>query len=122
MALKFSPENLFRDSSPPLKIKTESYEDRNGLNRTDNACTHQQGRLRVYIHGKDDVPGSPVYSSLIDALERSRKIVIVLSNSFLKSEKCRGLADLAGMKLMADLERSLKVFCYYLLRRKYISL
>ena len=73
--------------------------------------------MRVYIHGKDDVPGSPVYSSLIDALERSRKIVIVLSNSFLKSEKCRGLADLAGMKLMADLERSLKVFRYYLLEK-----
>ena len=57
--------------------------------------SYYQGRLRVYIHGKDDVPGSPVYSSLIDALERSRKIVIVLSNSFLKSEKCRGFADLA---------------------------
>ena len=56
--------------------------------------------MRVYIHGKDDVPGSPVYSSLIDALERSRKIVIILSNSFLKSDKCRGFADLAGRYLL----------------------
>ena len=57
-----------------------------------------------------------MYSSLIEALERSRKIVIVLSNSFLKSEKCRGLADLAGMKLVADLERLLKDS---VIRRKY---
>ena len=46
--------------------------------------------------GKDAIPGESVYSSFVSALEKSRKIIVVLSNSFLQSDRCRGLADLAG--------------------------
>ena len=56
----------------------------------------QQEKLKLYIEGKDDVPGSRFYSGFIDALEKSRKIIVVLSNSFLKSARCLGHVDLAG--------------------------
>ena len=42
------------------------------------------------------MPGSRFYSGFIDALEKSRKIIVVLSNSFLKSARCLGHVDLAG--------------------------
>ena len=48
------------------------------------------------MEGKDDIPGDSVYSSFVSALEKSRKIIVVLSNSFLQSDRCRGLVDLAG--------------------------
>lgn len=55
-----------------------------------------QDKLTVYMEGKDAIPGDSVYSSFVSALEKSRKIIVVLSNSFLQSDRCRGLADLAG--------------------------
>ena len=56
-----------------------------------------QGKLKLYVLDRDSVPGEIVYSSLVEALEASRKVIIVLSNAFILNEKCRGIADLAGM-------------------------
>ena len=33
---------------------------------------------------------------MITAMEKSRKIILVLSNSYLRSQQCKGQADLAG--------------------------
>ena len=46
---------------------------------------------------RDSLVGETMYSGLVSAMESSRKIIVLLSNSFLRSDKCKGLADLAGM-------------------------
>ena len=67
-----------------------------------------QGKLKLYVLDRDSVPGEIVYSSLVEALEASRKVVIILSNAFILNEKCRGLADLAGMLSEILLRRKTK--------------
>ncbi|XP_067937206.1 toll-like receptor 13 [Watersipora subatra] len=60
---------------------------------TDNPSTTD---LKLYITDRDALPGSNVYTEMIKAMEKSRKIIIVLSNSFLRRPLCKGQADLAG--------------------------
>ncbi|XP_067937204.1 toll-like receptor 3 [Watersipora subatra] len=60
---------------------------------TDNPSTTN---LKLYITDRDVLPGSNVYTEMIKAMEKSRKIIIVLSNSFLRRPRCKGQADLAG--------------------------
>ena len=55
-----------------------------------------KNNLKLYIYDRDSKIGDQVYSSLISAIESSRNIIIVLSNSFLKSQFCRGQAEIAG--------------------------
>ncbi|XP_067936562.1 uncharacterized protein [Watersipora subatra] len=52
--------------------------------------------LKLYIADRDALPGCNVYTEMIRAMEKSRKIIIVLSNSFLRRPNCKGQADLAG--------------------------
>ncbi|XP_067937424.1 toll-like receptor 2 [Watersipora subatra] len=52
--------------------------------------------LQLYIPDRDALPGSNVSTEMIRAMEKSRKIIIVLSNSFLRSPHCKEQADLAG--------------------------
>lgn len=59
-----------------------------------------QDQLQLYSTEMDSVPGSGVYTSLVSALEKSRKIIIVLSNSFLRNEKCLGEVDMAGERVL----------------------
>ena len=52
--------------------------------------------IKLYIHDRDALPGTPVFTEIITAMEKSRKIILVLSNSYLMSQQCKGQADLAG--------------------------
>ncbi|XP_067937203.1 toll-like receptor 3 [Watersipora subatra] len=53
-------------------------------------------KLKMYITDRDSLPGSNVYTEMIRAMEKSRKIIIILSNSFLRRPHCKGQVDLAG--------------------------
>ena len=55
-----------------------------------------QESLKLYIHDRDALPGTHVFTEMITAMEKSRKIILVLSNSYLRSPQCKGQADLAG--------------------------
>ena len=61
----------------------------------------------MYIHDRDALPGTHIFTEMITAMEKSRKIIIVLSNSYLKNPRCKGQADLAGeSNVITDLLRS----------------
>ena len=53
-------------------------------------------RGRVYLKERDCQPGSYKFDELCEVMRQSRKIIIVISNSFLKSEECLSLAAFAG--------------------------
>ena len=42
--------------------------------------------------------GAPQHTDNCTALATSRKVIIVLSNSYMASSKCKGEADLAGIR------------------------
>jgi len=52
--------------------------------------------LKLYISDREALPGSHKYTEMLLGMEKSRKIIIVLSNEFLGDAECRGQADLAG--------------------------
>ncbi|XP_071109000.1 toll-like receptor 4 [Haliotis cracherodii] len=44
--------------------------------------------LRMCIHHRDFLPGEPIASNIVNAIDKSRKTLIVLSPAFLKSDWC----------------------------------
>ena len=64
------------------------------LNNRSGFLTQEPRKL--YIHDRDALPGTPVFAEMIKAMDKSRKIILVLSNSYLQSPQCIGQADLAG--------------------------
>ena len=58
--------------------------------------SHSKEPIKLYIHDRDSLPGAEIFTEMIKAMEKSRKIILVLSNSYLRSSQCRGQADLAG--------------------------
>ena len=61
----------------------------------------------MYIHDRDALPGTQIFTEMITAMEKSRKIILVLSNFYLMSQQCKGQADLAGeSNVITDVLRS----------------
>ena len=58
--------------------------------------SHSKEPIKLYIHDRDSLPGTEIFTEMIKAMEKSRKIILVLSNSYLRSSQCRGQADLEG--------------------------
>ena len=52
--------------------------------------------LNLYIHDRDSNVGAVHHEERVSAMKRSRKIIVVLSNSYVNSSECQGEASLAG--------------------------
>ena len=50
----------------------------------------------MFVHHRDATVGAPHHTEMCEVLASSRKVIIVLSNSYMESSRCRGEADLAG--------------------------
>ena len=53
-------------------------------------------RSKVYLAARDTLPGSYRFERLCEVMRQSRKIIIVMSNSFLNSSECMAEAAFAG--------------------------
>ena len=54
-------------------------------------------QFKLYIHHRDMMPGTLKSTELAETLARSRKIIILLSNSYIQSNECKLEADRAGV-------------------------
>ena len=61
--------------------------------------------MNLYIVDRDSHVGSPRYTEKCRAIEESRKIIILLSNSYLASPSCLSEADLVAGKLIRAILR-----------------
>ena len=50
----------------------------------------------LFLQDRDAFVGAPHHTDKCEALATSRKVIIVLSNSYMVSSQCKGEADLAG--------------------------
>ena len=65
-------------------------------------CIHRslfQERL-IYIRVRDDITGGINFDQCGEVMKQSRKIIIVLSNSFLREPECIAEATYAGKPLI----------------------
>ena len=56
-------------------------------------------KLQLYVVDRDATVGSPKYTEKCRAVEGSRKIIILLSNSYLANPSCLAEADLVAGKM-----------------------
>lgn len=56
----------------------------------------------MFIQDRDAEPGSQIHFECCNALETSRKVLIILSNSYLESPSCLSDASRAGIHLRVD--------------------
>ncbi|XP_064483261.1 toll-like receptor 2 [Ornithodoros turicata] len=60
------------------------------------------GNLKLCVYDRDFVAGKNISECILDSIKHSRKIVLVLSNSFLQSPWCRFETDLAQYTLLEE--------------------
>ena len=66
-----------------------SYSDDNIRFIQDKVIPELEGKqLRLCVHQRDFLPGLPISDNIIDAIQTSRRTVILLCNSFLKKKWC----------------------------------
>lgn len=58
--------------------------------------------LKLCVYDRDFVAGRNISECILDSIKHSRKIILVLSNSFLQSPWCRFEADMAQYTLLED--------------------
>ncbi|KAM4053425.1 toll-like receptor 2 isoform 1-T2 [Anomaloglossus baeobatrachus] len=58
--------------------------------------------LRVCIHKRDFVPGKWIIDNIIDAMERSRKTLFILSEHFVQSEWCKYELEFSHFRLFDE--------------------
>ncbi|XP_046573907.1 toll-like receptor 4 [Haliotis rubra] len=57
-----------------------------------------KAELRMCIHDRDFLPGEVIATNIVDAIQRSRKTLVVLSPAFLKSHWCEFEYNMARME------------------------
>ena len=60
----------------------------------------QKRGLKLCIHHRDFRPGLPIEDNIVDAIERSRKVILMLSSNFVKSNWCHFEVQMARNKLI----------------------
>ena len=60
----------------------------------------QKRNLELCIHQRDFTPGLPIEENIVGAIERSRKVIMVLSANFVKSNWCHFEVHMARNKLI----------------------
>ena len=82
-----------------LAVKAENFEMKfNSKPNSRNTQFSVQERIRCYIHDRDSEIGTEKYTELCQAVEDSRKLVIILSNSYLANPSCLNEANLLAGK------------------------
>ncbi|XP_046574659.1 toll-like receptor 4 [Haliotis rubra] len=54
--------------------------------------------IRLNVHHRDFLPGNPIAENIIDAIQKSRRAVIVLSKDFVRSKWCMYEVNMANME------------------------
>ncbi|XP_064614500.1 toll-like receptor 2 [Liolophura sinensis] len=54
------------------------------------------------LHDRDFIPGGNIQQSIVDAMNNSRKIILVINKAFMKSEWCEFEVQMAGMRMVRD--------------------
>ncbi|XP_064614508.1 toll-like receptor 13 [Liolophura sinensis] len=54
------------------------------------------------LHDRDFIPGGNIQQSIVDAMNSSRKIILVINKAFMKSEWCEFEVQMAGMRMVRD--------------------
>ncbi|XP_067675140.1 toll-like receptor 4 [Haliotis asinina] len=65
----------------------------------------EAGGIKLNVHHRDFLPGNPIAENIIDAIQKSRRAVIVLSKDFVKSKWCMyevNMANLEGISTGRD--------------------
>ena len=65
-----------------------------------------QKELKLYVYHREMTPGALRNAELEEAMSKSRKIIILMSNSYIKSGECKFEAGKAGMQLIQNLNIS----------------
>ena len=56
-----------------------------------------QEEIKLYVHHRDMMPGALKSTERLNAMGKSRKIIFILSNSYVNSNECHGEIILSGM-------------------------
>lgn len=68
-----------------------------------NLLSMFQNECRLFVRDRNAEIGALRYTEISQVLAKSRKVIIVLSNSYLENNQCRGDADLAGLQCFCEL-------------------
>ena len=69
----------------------------------------KKAKLQLCIHKRDFLPGNAIVDNICDALNNSKKILIILTNSFLQSSWCQFEFKMAH-SISIDRGRNLLIF------------
>jgi toll-like receptor 13 len=69
-----------------------------------NLMSELEGKeqYRLCLHERDFLPGKTIFSQISHTIQRSRKVILVISNSFAKSQWCQYEALVAQNRLVDD--------------------
>lgn len=58
--------------------------------------------MKLYVYHREMTPGALMNAELAEAMSKSRKIIILMSNSYIKSGECKFEAGKAGKILKSQ--------------------
>ena len=62
----------------------------------------KQKKPSLYVYHRDMMPGSIKHEERLTAIRKSRKVIVILSNSYVTSSECQGEANIAGKIFISD--------------------
>ena len=66
-----------------------------------------EGRYRLCLHQRDWLVGREISENIVESIEKSRKVIVVLSNSFAKSRWCQIELAMANNRCLGHRRKSL---------------
>ncbi|KAI0220993.1 hypothetical protein LSAT2_027566 [Lamellibrachia satsuma] len=66
-----------------------------------------EGRYRLCLHQRDWLVGREISENIVESIEKSRKVIVVLSNSFAKSRWCQIELAMANNRCLGNRRKSL---------------
>ena len=66
-----------------------------------------EGRYRLCLHQRDWPIGREISENIVESIETSRKVIVVLSNNFAQSQWCRFELDMANLRRLGNWHNSL---------------
>ena len=66
-----------------------------------------EGRYRLCLHQRDWMAGREISENIVESIERSRKVIVILSNSFAQSRWCQIELAMANNRCLGNRRKSL---------------
>ncbi|KAI0233931.1 Toll-like receptor 1, partial [Lamellibrachia satsuma] len=66
-----------------------------------------EGRYRLCVHQRDWLAGREISENIVESIETSRKVIVVLSNSFAQSRWCQVELAIASNRRLSNWRNSL---------------